>query len=413
MTLAAVAPVEDRDFRPAGEGRYILELPRLALTLDLDRLRRDRGYLHGELIVRCGLPGTRSADGVLYAGDVNVSTPPGRDLVSLLSLRANVASLDWPELLGDLSARVLAAERHGAPAVLLRDVPRPGPDEDVVVDGVRVLLRHPMMLFGDGGVAKSLYTLYLSTRLEAMGIRVMYADWEFSGEDHRDRLERLCGAEMPAIRYVRCERPLVAEADRLRRLVREHGIDYLVCDSVAFASDGPPEAAEVAGAYFRSLRAIGVGSLNVAHTTKAEGGDQKPFGSTFWHNGSRSTWYVKRAAGEPGDARLGIALFNRKSNVGPLSPAVGFSIEFGAERTTFAREDVAGMGADVAAQLSVRQRMVSLLRTGAMTMVEIAGELDVPVDTIVKTSKRGDGKVFVRVPGADGVFRIGLLERSA
>ncbi len=409
----AAAGLPDRDFRPAGEGRYILELTRHAVTLDLDRLRRDRGYVHGELLVRCGLPGRRSSTDTLYAGDVNVSGVPSRDLVAHLARQANIGSVEWPEVLGDLYTRVLAAERQGRPAVRLRDLQRPDPDDAMAVDGLRLLKRHPVILFGDGGAAKSYLALYLASRLAASGVRVLYADWEFAGEDHRDRLERICGEDMPDVAYVRCERPMVAEADRLRRIVREDRIDYLVCDSVAFAADGPPEAAEVAGAYFRALRGIGVGSLNIAHTTKAEGGDQKPFGSTFWHNGARSTWYAKRAAGEPGDARLSIALFNRKTNLGPLAPAAGYSIEFGADRTVFSPASVAEMGPDVAGQLPIAARMAAALRAGSLTIVELAQELDARPDTVSRIAKRYDGTRFVRVPGADGVYRIGLAARAA
>ena len=49
-------------------------------------------------------------------------------------------------------------------------------------------------------------------------LNVLYADWEFSPEEHRDRLERLCGRD----------------------------IGFIVIDSVAAVCDGPPEAAEVA-----------------------------------------------------------------------------------------------------------------------------------------------------------------------
>lgn len=414
MTAIEPMTLADREFRPAGDGRYVLEVPRLALLLDLDRLRRDRGSLHGELLVRCGLPGVRASNGVLYAGNVNASAVRDlRDVAGHLSGRASIPGLDWTELLGDLFTRTLDAERQGRPAVSLRDLPRPDGAEDVEVDGLRLLRRHPVILFGDGGAAKSYLALHLAARLSDAGLRVLYADWEFAGEDHRDRLERLCGGDMPDVRYVRCERPMTAEADRLRRIVREDAIDYLVADSVAFAADGPPEAAEVAGAYFRALRSIGVGSLNIAHTTKAEGGDLKPFGSTFWHNGARSTWYVKRAAGEDGSPRISIALFNRKANLGPIAPAVGFDVEFGDDRTTFTRSDVASMGPDVAGQLPLSVRMAAALRGGAMTIVELASEIDAKVDSVAKVARRQDGRRFVRVPGPDGVYRIGLAARSA
>jgi hypothetical protein len=212
---------------------------------------------------------------------------------------------------------------------------------------------------------------------------------------------------MPDLWYVRCERPMAVEADRLRRIVAEERIDYLVADSVAFACDGPPEAAEVAAAYFRGLRRIGVGSLNIAHV-RQENGDHKPFGSTFWHNGARSTWFAKRSTETAATDRIEVGLFNRKANTGPIARPTGWRIEFGDERTTFVPINVANV-VDLADRLSVRQRMVHVLRSGSMTMAAIAAELDVSVDTIVKTTKRGEGKVFVRAPGPDGVYRVGLL----
>ena len=68
----------------------------------------------------------------------------------------------------------------------------------------------------------------------------------------------------------------------------------------------------------------------------------------------------------------------------------------------------------MASKVPVAQRMQSLLaREGALTMAAIAGALEVPVDTIVKTTKRHEGKRFVRLSGTDGVYRIGLLAQGA
>lgn len=402
-----------REFRAVDEGRYIFELPQIATLFDFDRIRRERGSLHGELSVACGLPGTSTIDGVLFAGNFNASALRDRkDVGLLLTSRSKAPDLDWPGLVEELCQRVIRAEREGRPPIMLREVPRPPVDDVLDVAGVRLLRRLPVILFGDGGDGKSLLALYLAGLLERRGCRVLYVDWEFAGEDHRDRLEQLFGEEMPELLYVRAERPMTAEADRLRRIVREHRIDYLVADSVAFACDGPPEAAEVASAYFRAARHIGVGSLHVAHTTKAETGDQKPFGSTFWHNGARSTWYVKRAPLGPDPSVLEVALFNRKANTGPLAAAVGFRIQFGDERTVISRADVATLG-ELADRLPLWQRIAGVLRSGSLTIAEIASELGAEVDSVSKAVRRGEGKAFVRVPGPDGVYRIGLAARTA
>ena len=393
---------------PSVEG-YVLEWPQTATLIRLERLRRDRHELIGELTVDSGLKG-RSRTGRLTQGDFNLSSVRART-DRARALTGRLPGLDWIGLLEELCQRVITAEKAGRPAVVLRDVERAATDEDMTVDGVPLLRRHPVTLFGAGGDLKSLIALYWSTRLAAAGLRILYADWEFAAQDHRDRLERIAGEDMPdGILYVRCDRPMTAEADRLRRIVVEESIDYIVCDSVAFAVDGPPESAEIAAGYFRALRRIGVGSLNIAHVTKAEGGDRAPFGSAFWANGSRSTWFAKRSEDVTGPAR--VALFNRKANVGPLARAIGYSVSFEDGRIEFEPTNVSTM-TDLAARLPIGQRMTELLKGGAMTAAEIASELDEKVDTIAKTARRYDGKVYVRTAGPDGIYRIGLLARGA
>ncbi len=41
--------------------------------------------------------------------------------------------------------------------------------------------------------------------------------------------------------------------------------------------------------------------------------DKKPFGSVFWHNTARATWYAKRVQDE-GEDVTHVGLFNRKAN---------------------------------------------------------------------------------------------------
>jgi hypothetical protein len=275
------------------------------------------------------------------------------------------------------------------------------------VEGLALPKRHPAILFGDGGTGKSYTALYLAGRIAEKGISVALFDWELAGDDHRDRLERLFPDGMPRILYARCERPLAFEVDRLRRIVRESGIEFSVFDSVAFACDGPPESAEVAGRYFRAIRQIGGGSLHIAHVAKGEGADKKPFGSTFWHNGARSTWYAQLAEGSADSDVLQIGLFNRKSNLGRLRAPVGFSVTFREECTVFRRTEVAD-SPELAGQLSVRQRMAHLLRRGAIAPEMIAEEINADLETVKRTARRYKN-LFIILDGG----RLGLLKRAA
>ena len=182
-----------REFRalPGTDG-YQLEILKLGTELRVERLRRDRGELVGELTVSCSLMGTRSANGILHVADFNLSSARARtERAKILAERANTTDIDWAGLLEELCQHVIREERAGQPAVVLRDVPAPPPDDSLLVDGIRIHRRLPICLFGDGGDGKSLIALFLATRLAGLGLRVLYADWEFSGEDHCARLERI------------------------------------------------------------------------------------------------------------------------------------------------------------------------------------------------------------------------------
>ncbi|MBM3740437.1 MAG: hypothetical protein FJW39_32195 [Acidobacteria bacterium] len=404
----------ERRFSRAGLGRYVLDVPDLCVLLDLDRVRRDRwGALRGELTVRCDLPGVDTIDGNLaWSGELTISDTRGRaDVLRALEPRVRARGLNWSVLLDELGMRVRDAERAGDPAILLRDAVRPSPDEHLRVDGLSLLKRHPTIIFGDGGSAKSYLALYLAGRLAQSRLKVALFDWELEAEDHRLRLERLFGSDMPPILYARCSKPLVDEVDRLARTVHSHKIEFGIFDSIAFACDGPPEAAEVAGNYLRAVRSLGIGSLNLAHISKADGGDQKPFGSAFWHNGARSTWFAKLADGHPGDPEVTVGLFNRKANLGPRLPAVGFAVRFEDERTTFSRVDLADVDT-LAGRLSTYERITAALKRGPMTVAALAEEIEAKVDTCEKTVKRWVSKGhLIRLDAKDGTpTRYGLRE---
>ena len=403
-----------RDFESKGDGRYVLRVPAYGLTFDLDRLRRNTwGEQIGELAVWCELAGARTTNGEpMSLADFNLSTTRSRhDRAKVLERQARTDQVDFVSILETFCQKVLAAERRGNPAVLLRDLPKPATIEPFHVAGIQLPRHHPSVAFGDGGDGKSYVGLYVAGELATRGLNVGVFDWELSGDDWRERLERVYQQRMPAVHYVRCDRPLIYEVDRLKRIARDERFDYAIYDSVAFACDGPPEAAECAGEYFRAVRQIGVGSLHIAHISKAEGGDQKPFGSAFWHNGFRATWFVKRAATSSDGRVITVGLFPRKANLGPLGAASGLEIAFSDEQTTFKHVNLATVE-DLADRLPLWQRMASLLRNGALTMAEIAEELDAKPDTVKRTVDRTK-RLFIRVPGSDGKIRIGLVERTA
>jgi hypothetical protein len=413
-----------RDRAGAGSGKVGV---RISGTCT-DRLRWQGDDLKGELAVMCGIIGGRAVDGSLSRSTFNFSSQRARDEhAKFLTRRARTNQLPWLDWLEELCERTIRAMREGLPGCLLRDVPLPGPDRLNQINGWPLPADDATVTFGDAETGKSILGMYVAGTLSAQGIPTLYVDFEWNAGPHRSRLGGLFPDALPPVHYVRCDRPLVHEADRLRHYVLQHGIRFGVFDSVGYACAGKPEDAEHALAYFRAGRPMNIGSLHLAHVTKpprTEGGRRepaenlRPFGSTFWHASARSTWFVQRTDPDTTgpDAPLTLGLYHRKSNSGPRHPAIGFQFTFSAARIHVARVDLADVD-DLGARLPLWQRMRALLKTGALPVSEIAESLQVQEATVRQALKRdadragrrGTVSMFTRVDG----HLIGLLARRA
>jgi hypothetical protein len=402
-----------RTFRVIGEDRYFMGLVGVPIEFDLEHLRRERGELMGELYVRTELIGARTFQGTLSAASFNVSSSAARQARAKIlaeAARTPKEQIDWTFLLEEFCIRVLEAERTGAAAADLREIPVTNTRVALHnVEGLLLPKAHPSMLYGDGGTGKSLVAAYCAGRLGQQGERVGFFDWELDAADQAQRYRALFGPTGgPSITYVRCNRALVHEADRLRRVVQDEKLTYAVLDSVAFACHGKPEDAEIALQYFRVLRQLGIGTLNLAHVPKAPlPGQERPFGSQFWFNGIRSLWFCASQPNPMNVARLAVGFYQRKNNLGHPAPAVGFQFDFGEDRTTVTRCDPAGVE-ELAARLPLWQRMRTVLTSGPQTLIALSQELEAKVDTLDRLVRRKSG-LFTRINGGDGISRIALV----
>lgn len=390
--LAALRKASETTFKALGEGCYRMQVPALKASFEIDCLRRDGGQLKGEVLVRCELPGTQARGGVLTTTDLNLSSTRTRatlakDLCDLAQTKDSAA--DWRGAVEEFCQRVLAAEREGEPEILLTEAPLPQSERLLYVDGFPLLEKHPLILFGDGGTGKSLLALYFAGCLAHRGHRVGLFDWELDGSEHRLRLQKLFPSSPPKIFYVRCSRPLYYEKERLQRVVKRRDLGFVVFDSISFACDGPPEAAEQANRYFQALRNLGsIGSLHVAHVRRGEGGEHQPFGSQFWANGARSTWNVQPASRDSGDSRLQLALHHRKYNTTGKMHSAGFEILFEPDRIAISSLDL-GDAPDLAAQLTLAERVRLALKSGPRSRTALRDEFDdVKEDSLRKIINR-------------------------
>ena len=396
-------------------GRYRMEWgDDLDALLEFDLVRSGRD---GEVTAEVTASNTQPTYGeVVAVSRVNLVSARSRTEFAN-HLAKHDEHVDWRELVEYACRQVVVAFRAGQASILLRDAKQPE-DAGLLLPPLLVG-RMPTILFGDGGAAKSYVALAAGLSVHTgqpfLGLepvtrrRVGILDYEMDAWEHRRRMEALVGdGEMPDIAYIPCAHPLADDVDRLQRAIRKYELEYLIVDSVGLACGGPPEAAEIANRFYGGLRELGLGALLVAHVNRS-GDTERPFGSAFWSNSARMTWYVKREQ-SIGAGAVNVALFNKKANTGPLQAPIGFRFSFDAGRTYVTRTDVRDIQ-DIAAHVPVRFRIESEVRVGALTYVELASALDVPIDTIKKAVDRDlktDRPTFARVPGEDGVYRIGL-----
>ena len=407
-------------FKMLDSGHYHGAVPEHQIEFRASFLRRERYKVHGELRAWCGLAGARAfdEDGLISSSSMNFSSDATRgQRAKALGERARTAGkVDWAAHLQAFCIAVLNAEQNGRPGVVLRDVVPAAPDDVYNIDGWKFPKRHLTITFGAGGTFKSYLLLWGLGTLAQSGVNVGFIDWELDAQDHSLRERLLFGRERPAIHYLKCYSALPQELPRIQRWLHQHQIQYVGLDSVAFGTPGKAEDSEAAMAYNRAFMAMNVGGHAIAHVRKdgqnpAEA-EKYPFGSIFWHNSARCTWFIKDAESTTEGTTKTIGLYNKKMNLSAKLPAVGFAIDFDPDRTSFSSVDVRDVS-ELAASLPLWQRMKEVVRHGPQTIATIANELGhsnvESLDRIVRRQKA----VFTKITGSDGIQRIALIERRA
>lgn len=375
------------------------------VVLEFEHLRNSRSDLSAEVRVGTNLPGY----GPLLLGPKSLNILSERtqgQWASTLKTRCDVVK-DWDGILMEACQLVLLAHRAGEPSVALGDIPRPEAGT-WLINGL-VLNRLPVILFGDGSAGKSLIALAIAESIQRgdrayLGMlpseraNVMLLDWEYDGWEHAIRSRAITG-EGSTIRYRRMFGPLADQVEAIEKEIDEHNIRLLIIDSAAYACGGKPEDSEQTNRLFDALRALNIGSLIIAHETKGAGiigNHDKPFGSVYWHNGARATWFVQKQQDEQdleGKTVLHIGLFNKKTNQGRLMRPLGWQVQVKSNESgemlecSFSKVDVRDIEG-LRETTSLRQQITRVTEQGRWTKRQIWEELNT-LDHPVKENSVG------------------------
>jgi hypothetical protein len=293
-------------------------------------------------------------------------------------------------------------------AVRFNEIPDPGRRrylvDDLIPEG------YPVLLHGDGGVAKSMLALSFGLAL-ARGGRwlgrdlgeaspVLYLDFELDAPEQRRRVNRLARGEglervpdnllyLSALGYPAREAFAAALEES-----RKHGVRLLILDSLGPALQGDAEAArDVIGFYQKSMepfRAAGVTVLVIDHQARLQAGEKyqskSAFGSVFKTNLARSV--IQAEATERGENALTVRLRQKKHNFGSLAEPFEVRLTFTEEEVTL--EPKALDAADLAEEgtLNATDRVKMALELGPAYPQEIAEATGIVEKTVKNTLSR-------------------------
>ncbi len=350
----------------------------------VDRVKISRDGTHCELAVRIRSGGTpempEGTDSLVHMARVNMLSGRSRDDIAKKCEERfpgeKVGIPSWSKLIERVCLTVLEVHRQGEPAI---DLAAAAPVEALAYRVFPFMTDNgASVIFGEGGTGKSMFALYVAI-LQAAGVtdqagmtvepgNVGYWDWEASEEETKLRYDMIVRGlalqSPPKLIYRFFSEPLVAEGERIHRLIQEYSLAAHIIDSAAPACDGPPETSEAALGFFRVVRDFRRPALVLAHQRSGEGDIDKPFGSIYWRNIPRTVWQIRKEE-TYSQTEFKVGMFHRKVNNGPLMRPRGFQADFGLDmddKETVSYEAIDLSRTDLAGSLSVGDKIQACLQ---------------------------------------------------
>lgn len=361
--------------------------------------------LSAEMTVRLLVPGAMAEP---YVDRINLLSISAREATRRELEAVTGKAAGWAAVLPGALAKARTAYLSVDRSICAADIDAPGELEFIATDlvpddGVTVW-------FGTGSAGKTMlsYRLALAIAHGAPFLgrttkerKVLVIDYETGRGVFAYRLNRLAagaGLEHDALGTIQywdaAGIPLPDQVEALRRCIDQHNIGFLLLDHAAIACGGKPEESEVAMRFYRAASRLGLPMLALAHITGEGDRDpaqvRRPFGSIFWHNGARRTWFMQRTQ-EPDSDRIDVGLFCRKVNDGKKPSDFGVRLFF--EGTSGPVRVTALSLAENAELTETRgtEWLIHARLTRPMTYKELEEETGIAYETIKQSISRHGG----------------------
>lgn len=333
-----------------GPEHFIVRLPTDAGTaaFEFDQMSKSAGSLDCELTVSMLTPGTEPEP---YALRINILSQSARGQLERSLKEQFGKDVNWTTIVSSALSKARTAYLEVERAIPVGQLPEMEETIYAVsfVHGPGIAPQGQATIwFGDGGSLKThtAEAMMLATALggEFQGFRpweqgrALFIDYEADGATFRFHCRRLlAGAgldpdildDIPLSYWPGEGIPVADQIEALHRFVSRNDVRLIVVDSGADACGGEPEKAAVALQYFNALSRLKVTTITICHVTNldAEGSSTRPFGSRFWHNRARRTWFVRREQEQDSD-ELEVAFLCRKANTGRKPKDQAIRVQF-------------------------------------------------------------------------------------
>lgn len=316
--------------------------PQGPVEIAFSEMEKSAHALDADLRIRLLLPGT---DAEPYMQRLNLMSMSAREACRRELDSVFGRDVGWSSILSRAATRASDAYLGVDRAVRAADIAAPLRmeflvDQMVPDEGVTIL-------FGAGSASKT-YQAMLMAVCVALGQpwlgratqqrNVIWIDYETGPAMFGYRLGRICAGlgvpkeQVSNLYYWHADgMPLLDSVPGLQRAVERHNVGFGVLDHAALACGGEPEKSDSALRFYRATGKLGLPLLAIAHVTGDGERDpelvQRPFGSVFWSNGARRTWFVQRQQEQEASV-ANVGLYCRKVNDGSKPADFGMNVFF-------------------------------------------------------------------------------------
>jgi hypothetical protein len=293
-----------------------------AVRFEVEDIESARWGMNATMVVRSRIEGSRTLDGQFVTmARIALLSPQSRsglarDIEKRIRRPSGAAPMDMELMVDEVCQEVIEATK--AP-LLVTDLStiKPASTPRFLVPNI-VQEDESTILYAAGGSGKSYLALAIAAAVQVGGQflgrdcerrEVLYLDWESKPEQMARRLmlvSRGLGlTSLPPVKYINLIEGFRRHQAGIAQAVAEHGIGFVIIDSVSMATagEGTGSVTSDAIAFMRGLRALGVTCLLIDHISSDDVKRGKPvnkaMGAVAKGNQARAAFELRDTT-EPG-----------------------------------------------------------------------------------------------------------------